>query len=277
MFGDPRTHATLPARGVKRRLSGLRGVRALVSMVLMSSAGLAQIEDAAAFDIASAKLSEHQVGPDYNNQLVFSPAGLSARNATLRRLVSEAYGVQLRQVIGPNWLDQNEYDLEARAGHPAGREELDAMLRVLLTQRFDLKQHSEAREMRVYELVADRAGPKIHPVKEGEAIQGGGGLRFHGEMRQFADFVAVQLSIPAAPEDPSQSARAGGPMVPVLDKTGLSGIYDFSLEIRPEPGTDMFTLWQRELPQRLGLRLESRRGPIEVIAIDSAARIPTAN
>lgn len=247
------------------------------SMVLLSSAGVAQRAGPVEFEIASVKVSERQVGPDYNNQMTFSPVGLTARNVTLRRLVSEAYGVQMRQVIGPGWLDQNEYDLEARAGHPAGREELDAMLRVLLTQRFDLKQHSEAREMRVYELVADRAGPKIHPVKEGEAIQGGGGLRFHGEMRQFADFVAVQLSIPAAPEDPSQSARAGGPMVPVLDKTGLSGIYDFSLEIRPEPGTDMFTLWQRALPERLGLRLESRRGQIEAIVIDGAARVPSVN
>jgi uncharacterized protein (TIGR03435 family) len=130
--------------------------------------------------------------------------------------------------------------------------------------------------MRLYELAPDRAGPKIRPIGEGETAKDGGGLRFHGEMRQFADFLAVQLSIPAS-DNPSQPAIAGGPMVPVLDKTGLTGTYDFSVEIKPEPGSDMFTLWQRELPQRLGLRLESRRGPIEVIAIDSAARIPTAN
>jgi uncharacterized protein (TIGR03435 family) len=276
MFGDPRTHATLPARGVKRRLTGLRGVRALVSMVLMSSAGLAQIEDAAAFDIASAKLSEHQVGPDYNNQLVFSPAGLSARNATLRRLVSEAYGVQLRQVIGPNWLDQNEYDIEARAGHSVAREELDRMLRTLLAQRFDLKQHGETREMRVYELVVDRAGPKIQTMNDGGTPKNGGGLRFRGEMHQFADFLSVQLSIPVS-DNPSQPAIAGGPMVAVIDKTGLTGTYDFSVDIAPELGSDMLTVWQRALPERLGLRLEARRGQLRVIVIDSAARTPTAN
>lgn len=258
------------------RLSGLSGVRVLVSMVLLSSAGLAQIEDAAAFDIASAKLSEHQVGPDYNNQLVFSPVGLSARNATLRRLVSEAYRVQLRQVIGANWLDQNEYDIEARAGHSVAREELDLMLRTLLAQRFDLKQHGETREMRVYELVVDRAGPKIQSVNDGETVKNGGGLRFRGEMRQFADFLSVQLSIPAS-DDPSQPARAGGPMVAVVDKTGLTGTYDFSVDIRPELGSDMLTLWQRALRERLGLRLEARRGQLEVIVIDSAARTPMAN
>jgi uncharacterized protein (TIGR03435 family) len=254
----------------------MRALHFLSSMVLLSSAGMAQRPDAAEFDAASVKVSERQVGPDYNNRLAFLPAGLTARNVTLRRLVSEAYRVQMRQVAGPDWLDQNEYDVEARAGHSAGREELDLMLRALLARRFGLRQHSETREMRLYELAPDRAGPKIRPIGEGETAKDGGGLRFHGEMRQFADFLAVQLSIPAS-DNPSQPAIAGGPMVPVLDKTGLTGTYDFSVEIKPEPGSDMFTLWQRELPQRLGLRLESRRGPIEVIAIDSAARIPTAN
>jgi uncharacterized protein (TIGR03435 family) len=251
-------------------------LRVFSSMVLLSSAGVAQRPDTTEFDIASVKLSEHQAGPDYNNQLAFSPAGLTARNVTLRRLVAEAYRLQLRQVVGPNWLDQNEYDVEARAAHSVGREELDTMLRTLLAQRFGLKQHGETREMRLYELVPDRAGPKIRPINQGETAKDGGGLHFHGEMRQFADFLAVQLSIPAS-DNPNQPAIAGGPTVPVLDKTGLVGFYDFSVEIKPELGTDMFTLWQRALPQRLGLRLESRRGQVEVTVIDSAARIPTAN
>jgi uncharacterized protein (TIGR03435 family) len=251
-------------------------LRVIGSIVLLSSAGVAQREDAAAFDVASVKPSERQVGPDYNNRLTFAPAGLSGKNVTLRRLVSEAYRLQMRQVIGPIWLDQNEYDVEARAGHPAGREELDAMLRDLLARRFDLKQHRETREMRLYELVADGAGPKIQPIQDGETPKDGGGLRFHGEMRQFADFLAVQFSIPAA-ENPSQPAIAGGPTIPVIDRTGLTGIHDFSVGMRPELGVDKFTQWQRALPQQLGLRLESRRGPVDVIVIDSAARIPTGN
>lgn len=183
--------------------------------------------------------------------------------------MSEAYRLQMRQVIGPGWLDQNEYDLQARADHSVGREQLDLMLRTLLVERFDLKQHRETREMRVYELTSDRGGPANHPVKKGE-------VHFHGNMRQFADFLAVQLSIPQMPEDPTQPARAGGPSVPVLDKTGLTETYDFGVDIKPEPGADGFTLWQRALPQ-LGLKLESRRGPVEIIVIDSAAKTPAAN
>jgi uncharacterized protein (TIGR03435 family) len=202
MFGDPRTQATLPTRAVEPKLSGMRAVRILSSMVLLTSAGLAQREEATAFDIASAKLSEHQVGPDYNNQLVFSPAGLSARNVTLMRLVSEAYRLQLRQVIGPNWLDQNEYDIEARAGHSVGREELDPMLRALLAQRFDLKQHGETREMRVYELVVDRAGPKIHSMKDGETVKNGAGFRFHGEIPRH-EFRTRRVGLKVAPPQKS--------------------------------------------------------------------------
>ena len=66
-------------------------------------------------------------------------------------------------------------------------------------------------------------------------------------------------------------------MIPVVDKTGLTGIYDFNVEIRPELGTDMLALWQRALPEQLGLRLEARKGQVGVIVIDSAAGIPTPN
>src|SRR5215471_20084235 len=113
----------------------LTAVRLLASAVLLSATGVAQRQDTAAFDVASVKPSERQVGPDYNNRLTFTPAGLSGKNVTLRCLISEAYRLQMRQVIGPNWLDQHEYDVEARAGHPAGKEELDLMLRDLLARR----------------------------------------------------------------------------------------------------------------------------------------------
>jgi len=242
-------------------------------MVVLSSPVVAQ--RSAEFDIASVRVSGRTVGPDYNNRLTITPAGLTGRNVTLRRLVAEAYGLQLLQVVGPKWLDENEYDLEARAGHSVGKEERERMLHALLAQRFELKEHGETREMRVYELVCDQAGAKIRPVNEGEPVKEGG-ARFHGEMRGLADFLAVQLSVPAL-DNPAQPAMAGGPMIPVVDKTGLAGTYDFDVEMKPELGTDMFTMWQRLLTQRLGLRLESRRGEARVIVIDSAVKIPAAN
>jgi uncharacterized protein (TIGR03435 family) len=95
-------------------------------------------------------------------------------------------------------------------------------------------------------------------------------------MRQFADFLVVQFSIPML-YDPSQPGRAGGPAIPVLDRTGLSDIFDFAVDVRPELGTDSFTLWQRALREQLGLRFEGRRGPVEVLVVDDAAKVPNAN
>jgi uncharacterized protein (TIGR03435 family) len=228
-----------------------------------------------AFDVASVRPSAQTVGPDYNNQISWSPEGFTGRNVTLRRLVADAWNLQLDQVIGPAWLDRNEYDIEARFAADTTKEQRALMLQRLLTDRFSLKQHRETRAMRVYELKVGESGPKIRPVAEGETHTGGG-FHFHGEMRQFADLLAVQFSIPAA-EDPGMPVRAGGPATPVLDRTGLEGIYDFSVDVYPEPGTDALTAWKRVLDEQLGLRIDSRKSDVEVCVVDDVARIPSAN
>jgi uncharacterized protein (TIGR03435 family) len=243
---------------------------------LLSSAVAGQAPGTPAFEVASVKPSQRQIGADYNNQFTVLPSGITARNTTLRRLVSEAYRLQVSQVVGPGWLDQNEYDIEARTGNHANREQLDLMLRTLLAERFNLKKHSETREMRVYELLADKAGAKIRPGESGEAAKAGAGFHFHGDMRRFADFLAVQFSIPIL-DDPTQPGRAGGPAISVLDRTELPGVYDFTVDVKPELGADSFTLWQRTLREQLGLRIESRRGPVEVVVVDDAAKVPSAN
>ena len=150
------------------------------------------------------------------------------------------------------------------------------MLRSLLADRFKLKAHSESREMRVYELTVGPAGPKIQPMHDGNAGSTQPGFRFHGDMKRFADLLAVQLSIPAA-SDPSQPMRASGPPVPVLDKTGLEGVYDFGVDIHPELDTDLFTLWQRVLDDQFGLKMERRKAPVEVLVVDIAEHNPTEN
>jgi uncharacterized protein (TIGR03435 family) len=228
------------------------------------------------FEIASVKISPRRVGPDYNNQLTISPSRLTGRNMTLHRLMAEAHGVQMNQVAGPRWLDESEYEVEARAETEVGRDRLRSMLLTLLTERFHLRQHTEQRTMRAYELMVDKGGPKIGLTKSGAPAANNGGFPFHGGMRQLADVIAVQLTI-SLPTDPTQPGIAGGPPPVVLDKTGLEGMYDFAVDIRPEPGVDMFTLWQRYAQERLGLKLESTRGVVPVIVVDSAERTPEAN
>ena len=244
-----------------------------ILLALLSSVAWGQ---ARRFEVVSAKASERVVGPDYNNQLVLSEAGMKATNATLRRLVAEAYRVQLNQIIGPNWIDQNEYDIEAKAGRVVDKRDLFLMLRTLLADRFGLKQHGETRNLRVFELVVDRGGPGIQPANGTEERRMEGGFHFRGDMRELADLIALQLNIPA-PIDPSQPAIAAGPPTPVLDKTNLTGTYEFRVDLKPELGVDGLTIWQRLLPEQLGLRLNAGRGDVAVIVVDSASRVPTAN
>jgi uncharacterized protein (TIGR03435 family) len=258
----------------------LEAVRALPLLIVLSVSGSMAFGQASqvapAFDVASVKPSQHKVGPDYNNQIRYSPTEFTARNVTLKRLLAEACHLQMNQVSGPGWLSQNEYDIEARAAGMSTREQMAPMLRNLIAERFNLKQHSEMREMRVYELVVGPSGAKIHPMNEGEPVKVGGEFHFHGDLREFADLLAVQFSIPA-PDNPTEPVRASTSPTPVVDKTGLKGIFDFSVDIRPELGTDMFASWQRALQDQLGLKIESRKGSVAVLVVDAADKIPIAN
>ena len=251
-------------------------MRALIPTTLLSLIaivfGHAQ-QAQTAFEVASVRPSDHEAGPDYNNKIVYSKGEFSARNATLRRLIAEAWQCQMRQVSGPAWLDRNEYDVTARLGGGAGEDQAPAMLRRLLAERFGLKAHEATRAMRVYVLAVGNSGARL---KQGDSSKPGAGLPFHGTMRDFADLLAVQFSIPA-PENPSTPVKAGGPSMPVLDRTNLPGVYDFNVDVRPEPGTDVFTAWKRVLEDQLGLRVESRQAEVPIVVVDEANKMPSEN
>ena len=249
---------------------------ALFFALLTSSAFGQALSAQPAFEVASVRPSGHYVGPDYNNRITYLSTGFTARNATLKRLMAEAYHLQLNQIACPEWLDRNEYEIEAKSAAANNPRQTELMLRSLLAERFKLRLHGDTREMRVYQLAVDKSGLRIHPTNKGEEAPAGAGFHFHGSMRDFADLLALKLSIPP-PVDPSVPVRASGPPVPVLDKTGLPEIFDFSIKIQPELGTDMFTLWQRALHEQLGLRLESRKERVQFLVVDYAAKIPTEN
>jgi uncharacterized protein (TIGR03435 family) len=229
-----------------------------------------------AFEVVSVRPSQHEVGPDYNNQITYSPTGFTGRNVTLKRLVAEAWQCQRNQVMGPPWLDRNEYDIAARLPDGATKEQIPLMLRSLLSDRFQLKAHEETRQMRGYELTVAPGGPRIHPVQPGDAAVAGPGLHFRGDMRQFADLLAVQISIPA-PTSASVPVIADASPAPVINKTGLDGIYDFSVDLRPEIGTDGFSFWKRVLEDQLGLKIEGAKAGVKFVIVDDASKTPTTN
>jgi uncharacterized protein (TIGR03435 family) len=218
------------------------------------------------FDVASVKVSQQQVGKDAEGPVTFGPARLSGKNVTLKSLIAAAYQAQPHQVIGgPNWLDSSEYDIDAKAARPANKDQLRLMLRALLADRFQLSLHRETRELQAYELVTAKRGPRVNAAKDGVS------------MTELANLISIQLTIPAAGDDPAKPSIARGPPPPVLDKTGLPGTYDIRVDLKPEPGTDMFTLWQRFLQDRLGLKLESKKKRVEFLVVDGVERTPTSN
>jgi uncharacterized protein (TIGR03435 family) len=232
------------------------------------------------FEVASVKPSQQKLGKDADSQISISGARLSVKNVTLKGLIVQAYYLQPIQVLGgPNWLDVDEYDVEAKAEVPSSRENFLLMLRALATDRFRLALHKETRELSVYELVADKSGPKIQAVSDADAPtkQSAGLLpSFRGDLQQFANLLSIQLTIPVS-DDPGRPGVARGPLIPVVDKTGLTGIYSFRVNMKLEPGADMFTLWQRILREQLGLKLESRKSSQEVLVVDSAEQVPVSN
>src|SRR6478736_5314600 len=97
-------------------LSAMRALPYIIFLALSSSFTFGQAMSVpAAFDVASVRPSQRVVGLDYNNQIAYSPTGITARNVTLKRLIAEAYHLQLNQISGPDWLGRDEYDIEAKA------------------------------------------------------------------------------------------------------------------------------------------------------------------
>ena len=254
----------------------MRALIATAVLAVLFSATNDPINAQPTFEVASVRPSVHEVGPDYNNQITYPPGEFVGRNVTLRRLIAEAWQCQLKLVAGPAWLDRSEYDVSARLPDGSGAKQIPGMLRTLLVERFGLKAHEESRHMQAYILAVANSGPKIQPIQQAVTTNPAAGIRFHGTMREFADYLAVQFSMPA-PQNPGTPVRAGGPATPVLDKTGLQGAYDFNLDVRPELGTDPFTIWRRALPEQLGLKIESTQADVPVVVVDEANKMPTEN
>jgi uncharacterized protein (TIGR03435 family) len=101
--------------------------------------------------------------------VVTSSGRLTARNAKLTELIKGAYAVEDYQVSGgPAWIDSARFDVEAKVGDRADRDQLLLMLRALLADRFKLALHRETKELAVYALVVAKGGPKFHALNADE-------------------------------------------------------------------------------------------------------------
>lgn len=272
-----------------------------ICLSLVARAAFAQTPSPA-FEVASIKPS----APDARG--VFSrilPGGrLDVNNMTLKDLVVTAYRIQPFQVSGgPPWLEKDHWDISAKAEGNPSQDERALMIQSLLADRFGLKFRRDTKEMPVYELVAmktsGKAVPGLTEAKEGGCVTpnpaAGPPPMTPGSKMPCGMMRMGPSQLNATAQTLSQfiqilSRRLGRT---VIDKTGLTGKFDITLEWTPDQtesqslqlppdsprpgvsdaaGPSIFTAIQ----EQLGLKLESKKGPVEIFVIEHAEK-PSEN
>ncbi|HWB95088.1 MAG TPA: TIGR03435 family protein [Bryobacteraceae bacterium] len=234
------------------------------------------------YDVSSI---EPNAGSDLQFAFRIEPNGtLAATGITLKRLMMTAYNVQGFRIIGgPAWVASKRWDVQAKPSQMALPEQVRPMLRILLEQRFELRAHSEKRTIPVYELVNDPSGSKVPAVTD-------------SEVEPVVHVATGSIELTNAKSATFASQLSYALAKPVIDKTGLSGQFDFRLSWTPEPGEDggpttaglppsiqeqsvstqdrpsIFTA----IRDQLGLRLKTGHGAVDVVVIDGVS-MPAAN
>jgi uncharacterized protein (TIGR03435 family) len=227
------------------------------------------------FDVASVKPNH---SGDGTTHIGHEGATLTMTNATLRYCILRAYGVADAQVSGPDWLDSERYDIIAKAADDA-QDDLSALrLQALLADRFKLTLHRKNKEASIYALVATKGGPKVVP----EAVDSPNG----GHLSSGRGHVTAKAASMAHFAEFLSGPRAALGLI-VIDQTGLTGAYGFDLDWTPddEPARRQEKKAEQNAPpslpvalqEKLGLRLDPRKGNIEMLIVDHAERIPTEN
>lgn len=221
------------------------------------------------FEVASIRPTG--AAPGVGTSVELFPGGrIRIVNEPIKLLVRQAFRVQDSQIVsGPTWLDTDRYDIEAKTGSPEkiSPDQLGPLMQKLLIERFSLKFHHETREMRVLALVAAKGGAKLKPKAEG----GASGMNTSGGQRE-SHLIATAVSMELL------AGYVGNRLNRiVVDKTGLSDSYDFTLDWTQEEASDArVPSLIVALREQLGLNLQAQDSPVAVLVIDSLGK-PSEN
>ncbi|HEV8146915.1 MAG TPA: M56 and DUF3738 domain-containing protein [Bryobacteraceae bacterium] len=281
----------------RKSLLAAAGMAALVGPVLVGILHVPQSRaqskgEALTFEVASVKPSDPNVR---RISMGYTPdGGLKAVNVTLKELIANAYNIVCGKFCdderisgGPKWIYSDRFDVVTKGPQlpqpgRATREQIRQCVQALLADRFKLVIRRETREMQVYHLVVAKKGSRLKEYTGDDQNGGIGGNRpgqLIGERTSLYGLVA------------NLTGMLGRP---VIDRTGLTGRYDFKLEWTPEmlpdrkgpdgtgekvgasaPGISDPSIFTA-LQEQLGLKLESQKGPVEVVIIERAEK-PAAN
>jgi len=217
--------------------------------------------------------------------LTLQGRNFATRNSSLADLISFAYNVQVKQIVGgPDWMDKDRYDIAAvpeQEGVPNG-EQLKVMIRKLIADRFAMKFHNDKKEMSAYVLTVGKGGQKLTPTQlkgplPGIGIRPGtGGITLNMANATIGDFTGfLQILVLDRP---------------VVDRTGIQGRFDYQCTFAPDDSqfnghppfqaqpnaTDAAPGLFDALQQQLGLKLDAEKTSVDVIAIDHVEK-PSQN
>jgi uncharacterized protein (TIGR03435 family) len=281
------------------------GTTAVAALLLTATCGLfAQSADPPKFAVASIKrdASTEPLSMAAPMGVGFRPGGrLVAHNAPVTMLIQRAYGLQSWQIVGgPDWISREGYDIEARPESTTDQKQMWLMLQTLLADRFKLTTHRETRELPVYDLVLAKGGPKLPAPESSPCSEVMTTVPEPGQPRPAAPcglgvqaspsglaMEAISTTMPALAKQLSMLFGRE-----VVDKTGYTGRFSLHLDFamddalvgipnpprvatsdQPADGPPTITT---ALQDQLGLRIQSSKGPVEVLVIDRVEK-PTAN
>lgn len=243
----------------------------------------------ATYDVATITLSDpnargSSAGPRSNGTFI-------STNQPLKSAICNAYDVSLLRCIGgPVWLGSDRYDIEAKPDSATTEQLLklnwkqrgpvqERMMQALLADRLKLKVHLETREMPIFALVIAKGGLKMHEAQAGNTYANG--LKLGGKPlgRQSFTMGNGNMTAQAVLMD-TLAANLGNMTGHVVEnKTGLAGAYDFTLQYSPSdppPPDSTAPSIYTAVEEQLGLKLESTKGPVQVLVIDHVER-PSEN
>ncbi len=267
--------------------------RVLASLLLwFTCAGFAQpAHDLPAFEVATIKPSQQaDLLGIWGNSFPMtmrggpgtpSPGEITFKNASLRSILMAAYNMKQFQISGPNWIATTGFNIVAKVPSGATKDQMRPMLQRLLAERFQLAVHRETKDLPVFALVVAKGGPKLTAAQHPE--DGGGSF---GAWKGNARDVSTNQTIHGLAEFLTLLMDR-----PIVDSTGLTGTYDFTLYWAPEypmrlatrtpgaegePSEPAPTIFQA-VQDQLGLKLEPRKSPIEILVVDHMEPKPTEN
>jgi uncharacterized protein (TIGR03435 family) len=266
------------------------------------------------FEVASIRPSTGPNGDHVDAKVHIDGSRISCTYLSLTDYISAAYKVKIYQISGPDWLAGERFDISATLPAGATEGQVPDMLKALLADRFQMKFHMEKKDFPVYGLEIAKSGLKATESAEDSksdaadakapvnvsATGGRGGVNVnlgHGSYFTLADnkFEARKLTMASLAETLARFEDR-----PVVDMTGVEGKYDLDLQFTPEDYTAMLIRSAIAagvvLPpeaikaleyssgdsllgalEKVGLKLERRKAPLDVVVIDHIARVPTEN